>query len=366
MPTAVVIGAGVFGAALADCLAGAGWDVVLVEREEPGGTRAASGDRSRALRFAHGPDEWHPTSARRSAELWRELDPDLLVRTGAVWLAGGEDAWERQSLATLERLGIPAERIEVADAARLLPGLRGDDLRWALWEPDAGVLRAARATRALTERALRRGARLDRGEARPDGDAAVVGGERLEADRVVWACGAWLAKLFPGLVRLTVTRQETWYLRGPDEWRSPPVPAWLDSTGAHYGWGDLGGQGIKTSSDALGPEWDPDGDRTPAAGGERGLRDYLRRRFPALADAPLLGTHVCQYAKTPDSRFILAPHPEHERVWIAGGDSGHGFKHGPALAELLLPQLAGEEPPDPRFSLAPRDPAAEVLRAAEH
>jgi glycine/D-amino acid oxidase-like deaminating enzyme len=63
---------------------------------------------------------------------------------------------------------------------------------------------------------------------------------------------------------------------------------------------------------------------------------------------------VCQYAATADSRFIVAPHPEHPSAWIVGGDSGHAFKHGPAIAERIAAQLRGDEPPDPRRGLAER------------
>jgi glycine/D-amino acid oxidase-like deaminating enzyme len=60
------------------------------------------------------------------------------------------------------------------------------------------------------------------------------------------------------------------------------------------------------------------------------------------------------YELTADTHFIAAPHPEHEHVWLLGGGSGHGFKHAPALAERMECWLRGDEPPDPRFSLGPR------------
>ncbi len=53
------------------------------------------------------------------------------------------------------------------------------------------------------------------------------------------------------------------------------------------------------------------------------------------ADAPLIETRVCQYEQTPDSHFIVDRHPANENVWLLGGGSGHGFKHGPAVGEMM-------------------------------
>ena len=93
------------------------------------------------------------------------------------------------------RPGAPAER---RGRGRPYPSLAGDDLEWVLFEPEAGVLRARRATEALARRARGNGADIVRGLARPDAAAVVLdSGERLEGDRVVWACGAWLGRSFP-------------------------------------------------------------------------------------------------------------------------------------------------------------------------
>ena len=82
MPSALVIGAGVFGASLADRLALDGWEVTLVERDEPGHARAESGGETRLMRCSHGADEFYARSAWRALELWRELGDDLLVESG--------------------------------------------------------------------------------------------------------------------------------------------------------------------------------------------------------------------------------------------------------------------------------------------
>jgi len=352
----VVVGAGVFGAALARRCAMTGWDVTLVEAVEPGHVRAGSGGESRLIRAAHGRDTFHTRLSRRALELWRELDPGLVAEAGIVWFARRENGWEAASEQTLHALGVPCQRV---DPAGLFPSFAGDDLCFTLLEPEAGILRARDAVRALAADAVARGARLERGRARPEGPGTAVvldDGRRLEADRVVWACGAWLPGLFPGLLRLRVTQQDVLFFGAGAAWRTPGVPGWVDYDGAAYGLGDLDGRGVKVSPDVEGPEIDAEhAERVPLAQSVAFARDYLRLRFPALAEAPLVGTRVCQYELTPDTRFVVAPHPEHDgRVWLLGGGSGHGFKHGPALAELAERWVAGEQAPEPAFALGDR------------
>jgi sarcosine oxidase len=358
----VIVGSGVFGAALARHCARAGWAVTLVERVAPGHVRSGSGDESRIIRCGHGLDEWHTESARRAWDLWHEVDPALVVSSGVLWLAHRDDGWEADSERTLRALGIPCSRI---DPAACFPSFAGDDVGWALLEPEAGVLRARDATRALAAQAVDAGAELVLAEARPDGAAVLLDdGRRLEADRVVWACGAWLAALFADLVDLRITQQDVFYFGAGAAWRTPGVPTWVDYDAAAYGVGDVDGRGVKVCSDREGPAFDVDSDRVPVAEHERRARELLARRFPALASAPLVGTRVCQYELTADTHFLIAPHPEHDgRVWLFGGGSGHGFKHGPALAERVERWLAGTEAPDPRFGLGPRTPAR-ALRTA--
>jgi glycine/D-amino acid oxidase-like deaminating enzyme len=78
----------------------------------------------------------------------------------------------------------------------------------------------------------------------------------------------------------------------------------------------------------------------------------VNRRFPALKDAPVLGSEVCQYENSPDGNFIIDRHPQMNDVWIAGGGSGHGFKMGPAIGETLARQLRQDSAADPFFALA--------------
>lgn len=371
MPRTVVVGAGSFGASLAWWLARAGEEVVLVDQFAPGDERSSSGGESRLIRCGHGGDGDYTASARRAWELWRTLEAesgaDLLLPCGLTWFAHSEGGWEARSEQTLRALGIPSERLAPEAAAALFPdgGFAGEDLAFVLLEPEAGVLRAQRAVRTLAAEARRHGATLVRGRARPAGaEVALEDGSRLAGDRVVWACGAWLAGLFGALAPVRSTRQELFFLSGGTAWAQPEVPGWVDYDRAVYGTGDLDGLGAKAAPDEEGPPLAPDAPLPPVGrDNEARIRAYLATRFPGLARAPLAGTRTCRYELTADSHFLAGRHPEHPGVWLLGGGSGHGFKHGPALAERMARVLAGEEELPSRFALGPRSPGRSLRTA---
>jgi glycine/D-amino acid oxidase-like deaminating enzyme len=185
-------------------------------------------------------------------------------------------------------------------------------------------------------------------------------GEEIHAGSFVFACGPWLPKLFPDLLagRIRPTRQEVLFFAPPpgdQRFASPHLPVWADFDDARgaYGLPDLEGRGLKLAFDRHGPPFDPDsGDRRVTDESVAEARLYLAERFPALAGAPLTESRVCQYENTSTGDFLIDRHPAFDNLLLAGGGSGHGFKHGPAVGEyvrrLLIEGAAGE----PRFSLA--------------
>jgi sarcosine oxidase len=402
VPSAVVVGAGIFGAALADRLVADGWRVTLVDQFEPGDPRSESGGETRLLRYSHGPEPLYTRLAYRARSLWRELGSHVLIESGVVWFARRDGGWETESERVLRAACVPVERLDPGAVERLFPSLRVDDLEFGLLEPEAGVLRAGDGVRALVARAVSRGLRVEQGTARAEGARVVVGapaagggresldpqaagggresldpqtaggggagGRRespvLEADHVVWACGAWLAPLFPKLVRLRVTRQDVALFDVPLEWTTPGAPGWVDFDSSFYGHGLIEPHGMKVSCDSEGADVDPSARPERAAEASiRRSREYLAHRFPALGGSVLRSAPVCHYSLTADGGFLFAQHPEHERVWLLGGGSGHGYKHGPAVAERVAAVLRGVEEPEPRFGLGERS-AARALRTA--
>jgi glycine/D-amino acid oxidase-like deaminating enzyme len=71
-----------------------------------------------------------------------------------------------------------------------------------------------------------------------------------------------------------------------------------------------------------------------------------------MKDAPLIESRVCQYEQTPDSNFIVDRHPRMQNIWLLGGGSGHGFKHGPALGEMMAELILKDGPADPVWRLS--------------
>jgi glycine/D-amino acid oxidase-like deaminating enzyme len=153
---------------------------------------------------------------------------------------------------------------------------------------------------------------------------------------------------------------------GDSRFTPPQMPVWIDFTDAcaAYGFPDIESRGCKIAFDRHGPAFDPDsGDRSVTANAITEAREALASRFPALRDAPLTESRVCQYENTSNGDFLIDRHPEWNNVWLAGGGSGHGFKHGPAVGEYVCAQILKDAAAEPRFSLATK---AEVQHRTVH
>jgi monomeric sarcosine oxidase len=363
-----VIGAGVFGAWTAYQFQMTGASVVLIDQYGAGNNRASSGGQTRVIRRGYGPDEIYSRSADRSFELWRELNKQseqlLLHRTGVLWLARNEDSYSISTLATFERMGVAFEKLTRTELDTRYPQIEFGPIAWAILEQDGGVLMAKQAVRAVVEAAKREGVTyVEEAVLPPTGkgcleSAATMGGGRIRAGTFVFGCGPWLPKVFPEILGelIHVTRQEIFYFGVPaDDCRfaPPAMPVWIDFNDLVYAIPDVAGGGFKIAIDAHGPEFDPDkGDRAATKEGLAAVRKYLSLRVPALADAPLFGSEVCQYENTSNGDFLIDRHPTLENVWLVGGGSGHGFKHGPAVGEYVVKRVSGGSDGEPRFSLA--------------
>ena len=359
-----VIGAGVFGAWSAYQLSLTGASVLLLDAYGPGNSRASSGGESRIIRLGYGPDEIYSRSAQRSFTLWQQLfekTEPLFQKTGVLWLAREHDAYCVATLATLQRLNANFERLDQNELIRRFPQLEFGPTRWAILEPDSGVLMARRAVQAVVAQAKAHGVEyVEEAIAPPQGkldSVRTVSGEEIIAGQFVFACGPWLPKLFPELLKdlIYVTRQEVIFLGvppGDDTFNRGVMPAWIDFNDLVYGLPNVDGRGFKIAIDAHGAEFDPDrGERVVSVDGLKAVREYVAKRVPRLANAPVMETRVCQYENTSNGDFLIDRHPAFENVWIVGGGSGHGFKHGPVVGEYVARMIAGEKVREPRFSL---------------
>ncbi len=146
------------------------------------------------------------------------------------------------------------------------------------------------------------------------------------------------------------TKQDIFFFGAPpgdSRFSDEQLPVWADHRGRfRYGIPGRDRRGFKIADDTRGPEFDPSsGERIVSPETLKDIREYVAFRFPALKDAPLIETRVCQYEQTPDSHFIIDQHPANENVWLLGGGSGHGFKHGPAVGEMMADLILKDREP---------------------
>jgi sarcosine oxidase len=350
----VVVGAGAFGGWTALQLRRRGAQVTLLDAWGAGNVRSSSGGETRVIRAVYGPDRVYVEMVRRAFELWLALDPSLYVETGALWMHRGDDAYVRAALPILADLGFPIDNLTLDAAARRWPQIDFRGVRSVWLEHRAGALSAARACAVVRDALVQAGGVFRIARVEP---AQVM--RELAADAYVFACGPWLGALFPDVIgaRIRPTRQEVLYFGTPPgsaRWRPPELPIWIDfGERIIYGIPDVHGRGFKVADDTRGVPFDPtDGDRTPSAEAIARARRLLAERFPELAHAPLVEAQVCQYENSPDGNLILDRHPHDEKVWLAGGGSGHGFKLSPAVGELLASAILDGKPLPAQFRLA--------------
>jgi hypothetical protein len=175
-----------------------------------------------------------------------------------------------------------------------------------------------------------------------------------------------LGKVFSFLAPIiTPTRQEVLFFgtaAGDLRFTDAQLPVWSDDSkrelegfpGKHWFYGIPGNhwRGFKIADDTRGAAIEPTTmEREISAEGLAAARAYLRFRFPSLADAPLVESRVCQYENSTDQNFILDHHPEADNVWIVGGGSGHGFKHGPAFGDMVSDAVLGVKQTPSEFKL---------------
>ena len=362
---AVVIGAGVFGSWTAYHLRKTGRSVALLDQYGPANSRASSGDESRILRMGYGAEEIYTRWALRSREQWIELcdqagRPELFQKTGALWTPAPTDPRGAETRATFEKCGVEFEQLGMDEIKARFPQFRFTSERVGIFELLAGVLLSRKAVNQVVEAAMRCGVEYFReGASAPqNGSIRTSSGGGLQAPLLVYACGPWLPKIFPELLkdRIRATRQESFYFGTPignRDFAPPRMPAWIDfgDERCPYVVPEVESRGLKVAFDRHGPEFDPDtGDRL--AYGLDGARAFLRERLPALAEAPLAESRVCQYENSSTGDFLIDRHPDFDDVWLVGGGSGHGFKHGPALGEYVAQRVDLKNDENPRFLLA--------------
>jgi len=367
----IVVGAGVFGAWTAWHLRKAGQRVLLLDAFGAANARASSGGESRLTRGSYGADEIYTRMAFDSLSLWKWLSDlaglPVFHPIGVLFFFQKREAYVDQSLEVHRRLKLPTQEMDRAALEQRYPQAYWKDIEVGLLEPEFGVLMARRAVQTLLRQFVKAGgeyrvAAVKPPEAsKPLAQLDLADGSSETATNYIFACGAWLPKVFPRLLgsRIFPTRQEVFFFSTPPgdaRFVGGALPGWADFNNGDifYGMPDLEARGFKVAHDKHGLPIDPDrGDRNASPGALADARAYLAKRFPALAGAQLNEERVCQYENSSSGDFLIDRHPTANNVFLVGGGSGHGFKHGPEVGRYATELVTGKlKAVEPRFSLA--------------
>ena len=365
-----VIGAGAFGAWTACFLHKAGARVIVLDAYGAANSRSSSGGETRITRMAYGDGELYSRWALESLPEWLALErragQTLFHPTGVLTFSDAKTGWVQKSVEVIRRIGAQCELLSNEDLAERFPQVRFKATECAVFEPRSGALMARRAVQLLLEELMADGMEYRQQSILPPSDGHRIQastGETIEAENFVFACGPWLPKLFPALLSsyITPVRAEIFFLgvpAGMDEFAPPQMPTWIfmgDENWDAYGMPDLENRGFKLAVDLIRQPADPDTmDRRATAQYVEQVREFVRERFPRLADAPIVETRVCQYENTPSHDYLIDRHPQWENFWMVGGGSGHGFKNGPALGRYVSQLLLNNASLNPKLRLAVR------------
>jgi glycine/D-amino acid oxidase-like deaminating enzyme len=345
---AVVVGGGVHGASVAYHLArrGAG-RVVLLERKflasGPTGRSSALVRRFYAMDFL-------TRTANGSADVFRHWAEAVgggdsgFRQVGILWLAGPDRADDlRANVRRARELGVNVVTLPPAEVQALVPAMAVDDVALGAYEPESGYADAAMTTNALATRARELGATVAQHvpvEAISTAGDKVTGvrtaaGE-ISASAVVVCAGLWAGRLLGPLgidVPVAPTRHQMCFFRRPPEFG--PHPAVLDRPQGTYmrpETGNLTIHGLFAYDEVV----DPDHYNEGADAGEV-LRnaELIAQRFPAMEHGLSMGGYSGVYDNTPDHEPVLGAVPEYAGLFVDFGWSGHGFKHAPAVGDIL-------------------------------
>jgi sarcosine oxidase len=359
----VVIGLGAFGSAALWRLAQRGVDVAGIERHGIGHHLGSSHGATRLFRIACQEHPGLAPIALKSLELWTGLGGEtgkrLVQQTGCLSTGAPDSGPVRGAIAAADAAGLPVERLSHAELVARQPqyaGLAPQDV--AVWDPGAGICYPERNVRAQTAAARGLGAEVYPHtmvtSIEPDSDGVTVRTATVawRANQVVIAAGAWLGTLLPGLP-LVPRRSPMFWFRPQDprsdEFTLEKFPAFIwDRRDGEclWGHGSADDYGVKIGPETPGvtgfdPEemdryihLDTDVDRLAAS---------VAAAFPGLDPRPEK-VIPCVVTDSPDGQFLIGRPAGQDRVVVAGGDSGHGFKHAAGIGELLAQITTGERP----------------------
>lgn len=340
---AIVVGAGAFGGWTALYLLRNGIKTTLLDAWGSGNSRSSSGDETRVIRSTYGANEFYFDLNVRALELWKEHQKmwsrQVFFNTGVLWMCHNEKcSIVDDSIPFSKKHKMEYEYLSQANLASMYDVVNPEKIHHAYFDPYGGYLKARESTQLVQETFVKEGGTYINKHVSPN--------EKLSADAIIYSCGSWLGQMFPAEIgdRIICNKQEVYYFGVPAEhaWAYDNFPVWVDADDKDHYYGIPGNasRGFKVGVDRKGKVFDPtNGDRVVEPEVLAHARGFLAHRFPGLKDAPLVESRVCPYENSPDGNFIFENSKVDKKVWFLGGGSGHGFKHGPALGELVARAL---------------------------
>ena len=410
----VVIGAGAWGSWTAYHLRERGVRVTHIDQYGAGNSRATSGDESRGVRSSYGDratvalwSKWARASIKRWEEFDREWAPVFKTKfyytTGDVIMRAADEPFLKLTREQWARDGVKHEVISGDEVRKRWPVINADDSTIAIVEPDAGVVRARATTQAIAGIGRDRGVDFKVSRVRPgpivngkmDG-VIMEDGTAVRGDQYVFCCGPWLRKMFKYLeTRVSIPMGYVMYYGTPPgdnrfqfpnlpSFNFPGVTGWAVLPHDNRGFrvrGAIGAPppgatpGVTDPSGAAGARQpqapaadpaqnDPDtSNRWASQDRLDGTRRFVTRRFPLLANAPLLETRSCHYETSVNRDFIIDRLPECTNAWVAGLGQSEGFKFAPVVGEYVAQRVMGIDG-DPALAKAFAMPTQEYAPAA--
>ncbi|RSN31997.1 N-methyl-L-tryptophan oxidase [Amycolatopsis sp. WAC 01416] len=349
----IVIGLGGMGSAAAYRLARRGQRVLGIDRFAPVHNLGSSHGGSRITRQAYFEDPAYVPLLLRAHELWDGVERDssrkIFTRCGGIMLGGPDSRTVAGSLASARKWELPHELLDAAEIRRRFPTMRPADHEIALYEENAGFVVPEGSVAAHLQLAARAGAELHHEEKviswRQTSTGVRVGTSQnfYTAEQLVICPGAWAPELLAELgIDFTIERQvQYWFAPsgGAEPFRAGrhPIYVWEGENGRQfYGFPSHDDAGsVKVAFFRGGETCTPSTiDRTVHADEVDEISGFVGRKMPSLPGA-FLRAATCMYTNTPDEHFVISRHPAHERVVVACGFSGHGFKFVPVVGEIL-------------------------------
>lgn len=350
----VIIGSGATGAAAAYHLARRGEPVLLLEQFTIGHDRGSSHGAARITRHSYADPQYArlmPDAFRAWKTLEAEAGENLYLRTGGISFCPPSLDYAARVAASLAAIDVPHRRMSGRQLNRCFSAFQLPDETDVVFEPDAGMLSAARAIAA--EIALARsfgGERTQviencavrRIDLEADLPTVVTDAHQIVAEHLIVSAGAWTRELLPELpFTLRATRQQVLYFRPKDPVGFVPgrFPVFI-AKGAgelndYYGMPEFLGLGVKVARHG-GPDVDPNiVDRTIDADYQAIVREFLRGHIPTLAEAPISLSEICIYTVAPDDHFRIGPLANRPEILVASPCSGHGFKFSCLIGGIL-------------------------------